>query len=52
MGGGEKGYKQVEASRSKKLKGAQSNAVRSGNTKKSRLGNASNVLEVPRPRAN
>ncbi len=35
-----------------KSKGSRSNAGPSGITRKSRLGNASNVLEVPRPRAN
>ncbi len=37
--------------RNKSKQGSRSNAVHSGNTGKSRLGNATNVLEVPRPRA-
>jgi hypothetical protein len=36
----------------KQPEGSRSNAGRSGNRGKSRLGNASNVLEVPRPKAN
>ncbi len=35
-----------------KSKGSKSNAGHSGNRQKSRLGNASNVLEVPRPSGN
>ena len=53
----EDGWEEVKRKSKGKLlrnslkQGSRSNAGRSGNRGKSRLGNASNVLEVPRPRA-